>query len=163
MAMVGGVIFAVVCTRCDPGFAHNGALAGLIAICAGSDLVHPLAAFLIGGIGALIFIYGFQWEQERLKIDDVLGVWPLHGIVGTWGGISVGIFGHISLGGLGGVTFMAQLAGSLFAICYALVTGFVVYSLIIKIFGFRLNNEDEFKGSDLAIHQITAYPEDKMS
>lgn len=162
LAMVGGVIFAVVCTRCDPGFAHNGALAGLIAICAGSDLVHPFAAFLIGGIGALIFVYGFQWEQEKLKIDDVLGVWPLHGIVGTWGGISVGIFGHINLGGLGGVSFFAQLAGSLFAIFYALVTGFVVYSLIIKIFGFRLNNEDEFRGSDLAIHQITAYPEDKV-
>lgn len=163
MAMVGGVIFAVVFTRCDPGFAHNGALAGLIAICAGSDLVHPFAAFLIGGIGALIFVYGFQWEQETLKIDDVLGVWPLHGIVGTWGGISVGIFGHSGLGGLGGVSFLAQLTGSLFAIGYALVTGFVVYSLIIKIFGFRLNNEDEFRGSDLAIHQITAYPEDKVT
>jgi Amt family ammonium transporter len=163
MAMVGGVIFAVVFTRCDPGFAHNGALAGLIAICAGSDLVHPFAAFLIGGIGALIFVYGFQWEQEKLKIDDVLGVWPLHGIVGTWGGISVGIFGHTGLGGLGGVSFMAQLTGSLFAIGYALVTGFIVYGLIIKIFGFRLNNEDEFRGSDLAIHQITAYPEDKVS
>jgi Amt family ammonium transporter len=163
MAMVGGVIFAVIFTRCDPGFAHNGALAGLIAICAGSDLVHPFAAFLIGGIGALIFVYGFQWEQEKLKIDDVLGVWPLHGIVGTWGGISVGIFGHVGLGGLGGVSFMAQLTGSLFAIGYALVTGFVVYGLIIKTFGFRLNNEDEFRGSDLAIHQITAYPEDKVS
>jgi Amt family ammonium transporter len=163
MAMVGGVIFAVVFTRCDPGFAHNGALAGLIAICAGSDLVHPFAAFLIGGIGALIFVYGFQWEQEKLKIDDVLGVWPLHGIVGTWGGISVGIFGHVGIGGLGGVSFMAQMTGSLFAIGYALVTGFVVYGLIIKTFGFRLNNEDEFRGSDLAIHQITAYPEDKVS
>jgi Amt family ammonium transporter len=162
MAMVGGVIFAVVATKCDPGFAHNGALAGLIAICAGSDLVHPFAAFLIGGIAALIFVYGFVWEQEKLKIDDVLGVWPLHGIVGTWGGISAGIFGHTSLGGLGGVSFMSQLAGSLLAIAYALVTGFVVYSVIVKVFGFRLEEEQEFYGSDLSIHKIGAYPEDSV-
>jgi Amt family ammonium transporter len=162
MAMVGGVIFAVVVTKCDPGFAHNGALAGLIAICAGSDLVHPFAAFLIGGIAALIFVYGFVWEQEKLKIDDVLGVWPLHGIVGTWGGIAAGIFGHTSLGGLGGVSFMSQLAGSLLAIAYALVTGFVVYGVIVKVFGFRLEEEQEFYGSDLSIHKIGAYPEDSV-
>jgi Amt family ammonium transporter len=162
MAMVGGVIFAVVATKCDPGFAHNGALAGLIAICAGSDLVHPFAAFLIGGIAALIFVYGFVWEQEKLKIDDVLGVWPLHGIVGTWGGISAGIFGHTNLGGLGGVSFMSQLAGSLLAIAFALVTGFVVYGVIVKVFGFRLDEEQEFYGSDLSIHKIGAYPEDSV-
>ncbi len=163
MAMVGGVIFAVVATKCDPGFAHNGALAGLIAICAGSDIVHPLAAFLIGGLAALIFVYGFQWEQETLKIDDVLGVWPLHGIIGTWGGLSAGIFGYKELGGLGGVSFQSQLAGSLLAIVYALVTGFIVYTIIVKLFGFRLEQEEEFRGSDLSIHHITAYPEDKVT
>ncbi len=163
LAMVGGVLFAVVSTKCDPGFAHNGALAGLIAICAGSDLVHPLAAFLIGGIGSLIFVFGFQWEQEKLKIDDVLGVWPLHGIIGTWGGISAGIFGYQALGGLGGVSFLSQVAGSLFAIVYALATGFLVYVIIAKGIGFRLTDEQEFAGSDLAIHQITAYPEEKVS
>lgn len=163
LAMVGGVLFAVVSTKCDPGFAHNGALAGLIAICAGSDLVHPMAAFFIGGIGSLFFVYGFQWEQEVLKIDDVLGVWPLHGIIGTWGGIATGIFGYQTLGGLGGVSFISQLAGSLFAIVYALATGFLVYLIIVKGVGFRLNDEQEFRGSDLAIHQITAYPEEKVS
>jgi Amt family ammonium transporter len=160
--MVGGVIFAVVATKCDPGFAHNGALAGLVAICAGSDLVHPFAAFLIGGIASLIFVYGFQWEQETLKIDDVLGVWPLHGIVGTWGGIATGIFGYTSLGGLGGVSFMSQLVGSLLAIAYTLATGFAVYGVIVKVFGLRLEEEDEFRGSDLTIHHITAYPEEKI-
>ena len=163
LAMVGGVIFAVIATKCDPGFAHNGALAGLIAICAGSDLVHPFAAFFIGGLGALIFVYGFQWEQEKLKIDDVLGVWPLHGIIGTWGGISAGIFGYTSLGGLGGVSFMSQLVGSLFAIFYALATGFFVYAIIVKVFGFRLTENEEFRGSDLSIHKIGSYPEDSVS
>ncbi len=161
-AMVGGVLFALVAGRNDPGFVHNGALAGLIAICAGSDLMHPIGAFLVGGIGALIFVYGFQYEQEKLKIDDVLGVWPLHGVVGTWGGIAAGIFGSSALGGLGGVSFLAQLAGSLLAVIYAVVSGFVVYKLIDKSVGFRLNQDQEFVGADLTVHQINAYPEENL-
>lgn len=163
LAMVGGILFALVAGRNDPGFTHNGALAGLIAICAGSDLVHPLAAFFIGGLGALIFVFGFQWEQEKLKIDDVLGVWPLHGIIGTWGGIATGIFGHPMFYGLGGVSFVSQLLGSLLAVVYALAMGFVVYGMIARSLGFRLQDEDEFRGPDLAIHQIHAYPEDYVS
>jgi Amt family ammonium transporter len=162
MAMVGGVLFALVASRNDPGFVHNGALAGLIAICAGSDLVHPMAAFLMGGIAALIFVFGFQWEQERLKIDDVLGVWPLHGIIGTWGGIAAGIFGNPLLGGLGGVSFFSQLTGSVLAVLYALATGAVVYGIIRRFIGFRMSDEAEFAGPDLAIHQIHAYPEDNV-
>ena len=160
LAMVGGVLFALVASKNDPGFVHNGALAGLIAICAGSDLVHPLAAFLMGGIGSLIFVYGFQWEQEKLKIDDVLGVWPLHGMIGTWGGISAGIFGQSLFGGLGGVSFLAQIAGSLLAVVYAVGTGGLVYFLISRFFGYRLPDEAQYAGPDLAIHQIHAYPED---
>ncbi len=162
MAMVGGVLFALLAGRNDPGFVHNGALAGLIAICAGSDLVHPLAAFLMGGIGALIFVYGFQWEQEKLQIDDVLGVWPLHGMIGTWGGIAAGIFGQPLFGGIGGVTFLSQAAGSLLAVAWALVMGFLVYGAIGKFIGFRLPEELEFKGADLSIHQIDAYPEENV-
>jgi ammonium transporter, Amt family len=163
LAMVGGVLFALVAGRNDPGFVHNGALAGLIAICAASDLVHPIAAFVIGGLGSLIFVYGFQWEQEKLRIDDVLGVWPLHGLVGTWGGIAAGIFSTPLLGGMGGVSFFAQLAGSLLAVGYALTTGFAVYYLVRKVFGYRLHAEDEFRGADLAIHHINAYPEEHLT
>lgn len=162
MAMVGGVLFALVASKNDPGFVHNGALAGLISICAGSDLVHPIGAFFVGGIGSLIFVYGFQFEQEKLKIDDVLGVWPLHGVVGTWGGISAGIFGSTAFGGMGGVSFLSQLAGSLLAIAYAVVTAFVVYTVIDKVCGFRLDDEQEFAGADLSVHQINAYPEDNV-
>ncbi len=162
MAMVGGVLFALIAGRNDPGFVHNGALAGLIAICAGSDLMHPIGAFLVGGIGSLIFVFGFQYEQEKLRIDDVLGVWPLHGVVGSWGGIAAGIFGSKALGGLGGVSFLSQLAGSLLAVVYALVTGFVVYRIIHRVSGFRLDEEKEFAGADLSIHQINAYPEENL-
>ncbi|OHB25791.1 MAG: ammonium transporter [Desulfuromonadaceae bacterium GWC2_58_13] len=162
MAMVGGVLFALVASRNDPGFVHNGALAGLIAICAGSDIVHPLAAFLLGGIGSLIFVYGFQWEQEKLKIDDVLGVWPLHGVVGSWGGIAAGIFGMPVFGGMGGVNFFSQLIGTLLAIAYALTVSVLVYVMVRNLFGFRMTDEDEFAGPDLRIHNIDAYPEDHV-
>ena len=162
LAMVGGVLFALVAGKNDPGFVHNGALAGLIAVCAGSDLMHPLAAFLTGGIAAVIFVYGFHIEQERLRIDDVLGVWPLHGVIGTWGGIAAGIFGQKALGGMGGVSFISQLLGSLSAVAFALANGFLVYSVIKKTVGFRLTDEEEFAGADLSVHSIGAYPEDHI-
>jgi Amt family ammonium transporter len=160
--MVGGVLFALVAGKNDPGFVHNGALAGLIAICAGSDLMHPLAAFFTGGIASLIFVYGFQIEQFKLKIDDVLGVWPLHGLCGTWGGIAAGIFGYKQLGGMGGVSFVSQLLGSITAAVYALACGFLVYIIIGKTVGMRLSKEEEFVGPDLTIHNIDAYPEDQV-
>jgi ammonium transporter, Amt family len=158
-AMVGGALFAILFSRNDPGFAHNGALAGLIAICAGSDIVHPFGAFIIGGIGGLIFIFGYKFETERLKVDDVLGVWPLHGITGSWGGIAAGIFGSKMLGGVGGVSFAAQMIGTVAAIGYALALGSVVYLALRRLVGIRLSEEEEFRGSDLSIHHITAYPE----
>jgi len=162
LAMVGGVLAALFAGKNDPGFIHNGALAGLIAVCAGSDIMHPLAAFVTGCIAAIIFVYGFHIEQEKLKIDDVLGVWPLHGIIGSWGGIAAGIFGQKWLGGMGGVSFISQVGGTLAAIVVALVSGFVVYGALHKTVGIRLSEEEEFAGPDLSIHHIGAYPEDSV-
>jgi Amt family ammonium transporter len=160
MAMVGGVLVALIMSKADPGFVHNGALAGLIAICA--DIMHPIGALVTGGIGAAIFVKGFQIEQERLKIDDVLGVWPLHGVTGTWGGIAAGIFGSEALGGMGGVSFVSQLAGSLLAVVIALVAATVVYFALHKTVGIRLSEEQEMRGADLSIHSIEAYPEEAV-
>jgi Amt family ammonium transporter len=159
LAMVGGVLAAAIAGKNDPGFIHNGALAGLIAVCAGSDIMHPIAAFFTGAVASVIFVYGFNIEQEKLKIDDVLGVWPLHGICGSWGGIAAGIFGLKAFGGMGGVTFVSQLLGSLSAIVFALLNGFVVYWLLAKTVGIRLTEEQEFAGADLSVHNIGAYPE----
>ena len=161
-AMVGGVLFAIIFSRNDPGFAHNGALAGLIAICAGSDIVHPFGAFLIGGIGALIFVFGYRFETERLKIDDVLGVWPLHGVAGSWGGIAAGIFGARALGGVGGVSFLAQCSGTFAAIGYASIMGSAVYLALKYTVGIRLSRDEELRGSDLSIHRVSAYPEQEF-
>ncbi len=162
-AMVGGVIVALLISKNDPGFIHNGALAGLVAICAGSDKVHPIGAFAIGGIAAVIFVKGFTWEQEKLKLDDVLGVWPLHGLSGTWGGIACGIFGLESFGGLGGVSFIGQLIGSVIALVFATGIGYAVYKTLDVTVGIRLDKEDELRGSDLTIHRLEANPEQVTS
>ena len=159
MAMVGGTLVALWVGKNDPGFVHNGPLAGLVAVCAGSDLMHPLGALLTGGIAGGLFVWMFILTQNRWKIDDVLGVWPLHGLCGAWGGIAAGIFGMKALGGLGGVSFMSQLSGTLLGVAIAFGGGYIVYFVISKIVGIRLSAEEEFNGADLSIHKITATPE----
>ncbi len=159
MAMVGGIIAAVIIGRNDPGFAHNGALAGLVAVCAGSDLYHPLGALVVGGVAGVIFVKGFHWTQEKLKVDDVLGVWPLHGLCGLWGGIAAGIFGLQALGGMGGVSFLSQLIGSVAISAYAFGAGYVVYALTNRAMGIRLTDEQQRRGADLSIHSIGSEPE----
>ncbi|MDH3461287.1 MAG: ammonium transporter, partial [Burkholderiaceae bacterium] len=159
MAMVGGTLVALVMGKNDPGFTHNGPLAGLVAICAGSDLMHPLGALVTGAVAGGIFVSLFTLTQNKWKIDDVLGVWPLHGLCGTWGGVAAGIFGSKVLGGLGGVSLGAQVLGTLLGIAWALAGSFVVYGGIKFFIGLRMSPEDEFDGADLSIHRITATPE----
>jgi len=159
MAMVGGTLAALVAGRNDPGFVHNGPLAGLVAVCAGSDLMHPVGALVTGGVAGALFTVLFPVVQNRWKIDDVLGVWPLHGLCGAWGGLAAGIFGTQALGGLGGVSFLSQLVGTALGIVVALVGGLVVYGGLKRMVGIRLDAEAEFNGADLSIHQISATPE----
>ena len=159
MAMVGGTLVALVLGKNDPGFLHNGPLAGLVAVCAGSDLMHPLGALVVGCVAGAIFVVMFTLTQNKWKIDDVLGVWPLHGLCGTWGGIAAGIFGSKALGGLGGVSMGAQLIGTGMGVLWALVSGFAVYGLLKVTLGLRMSQEEEFDGADLSIHKISATPE----
>lgn len=162
MAMVGGTIAANFIGKNDPGFLHNGPLAGLVAICAGSDVVHPVGALIIGMVAGVIFVKLFTYTQNKLKVDDVLGVWPLHGVCGSFGGLAVGIFGQQWLGGLGGVSILSQLIGTLLAISIALAGGFFVYGVLKLIMGIRLSQEDEFRGADLSIHKISANSEETI-
>lgn len=159
MAMVGGTLAALVLGKNDPGFTYNGPLAGLVAVCAGSDLMHPLGALATGAIAGAIFVAMFTLTQNRWKIDDVLGVWPLHGLCGTWGGIAAGIFGLKSLGGMGGVAFLSQLAGTVLGVAIAVAGGYLVYGVLKKTMGLRLDPEQEFQGADLSIHHISSTPE----
>jgi Amt family ammonium transporter len=168
MAMVGGTLVALWFGKNDPGFVHNGPLAGLVAICAGSDVMHPLGALLTGGIAGGLFVWMFIMTQNRWKIDDVLGVWPLHGLCGAWGGLAAGIFGMKELGGMGEIlidgvvskiSFMPQLIGTLIGLSIAFIGGYIVYFVLDKLLGIRLSAEEEFNGADLSIHKITATPE----
>jgi ammonium transporter, Amt family len=159
MAMVGGTLAAALIGRNDPGFVYNGPLAGLVAVCAGSDIMHPVGALVTGAIAGLIFVQFFTWTQNKWKIDDVLGVWPLHGLCGAWGGIACGIFGTTAFGGLGGVTFSAQLIGTLAGIAWALLAGIIVYGILKAAMGLRLSQEEEFNGADLSIHRISSTAE----
>jgi Amt family ammonium transporter len=163
MAMVGGTLAATLLGKNDPGFVHNGPLAGLVAVCAGSDLMHPLGALVVGGGAGAIFVVMFTLTQNRWKIDDVLGVWPLHGLCGLWGGLAAGIFGAKALGGLGGVSFTAQLIGSLMGVAWALACGFVLYGILKATMGLRLTAEEEHEGADLAIHKIGSTPDREVN
>lgn len=157
MAMVGGIVSALVIGKKDPGFIHNGPLAGLVAVCAGSDIMHPMGALVTGLVAGGLFVWLFTYVQKKYtSFDDVLGVWPLHGVCGLWGGISAGIFGLESLGGLGGVSFISQLIGSLAGVLVALIGGFVIYRLVNRFMPIRLSEEEEFNGADVSIHQIGA-------
>ena len=156
MAMVGGTLASLVIGKNDPGFLYNGPLAGLVAVCAGSNLFHPLGALTVGLVAGALFVWSFSLTQNKWKIDDVLGVWPLHGICGAWGGIAAGIFGLELFGGLGGVTFMSQLVGTIAGVFIALAGGYIVYTVIHKIFNFRLTEEEEFNGADISIHKINS-------
>ncbi|MDH4134832.1 MAG: ammonium transporter [Gammaproteobacteria bacterium] len=160
MAMAGGVYGALLAGRNDPGFVHNGALAGLVAVCAGSDVMHPIGALVVGAVAGVLFVYAFVLAQNRWRIDDVLGVWPLHGLAGAWGGIACGIFGSTALGGMGGVSLMAQILGTLSGVAIGLSGGLAVYGVIKRYIGIRLDEEEEFNGADLSVHRITANPEE---
>ncbi|MGC2048566.1 MAG: ammonium transporter [Gallionella sp.] len=159
MAMAGGTLTALWFGKNDPGFVHNGPLAGLVAICAGSDLMHPIGALIVGGVAGALFVLMFTLTQNRWKIDDVLGVWPLHGLCGAWGGIAAGIFGLKTFGGRGGVTLMSQLCGTLLGVTIAFLGGLAVYGVLKMLVDIRLSAEEEFNGTDLSVHKITATPE----
>ncbi len=156
MAMAGGAIAALMAGRADPGFLHNGPLAGLVAVCAGSDIMHPVGSLVVGAIAGVLFVVTFKLAQNRWRIDDVLGVWPLHGLCGAWGGIAAGIFGSELFGGLGQVSLVSQIIGTLAGISVATLGGFAVYGVLKALVGIRLSEEEEFNGADLSIHKISS-------
>ena len=163
MAMVGGTLVALLMGKNDPGFVYNGPLAGLVAVCAGSDIMHPLGALVVGGIAGAIFVFMFTLTQNKWKIDDVLGVWPLHGLCGTWGGIAAGIFGTKAFGGMGGVSLSAQLIGTAMGVVWAVVGGFVIYYVLKITMGLRMSQEEEYEGADLSIHKIGSSPDREVN
>ena len=140
-----------------------GVFAGLPPVGMGVALAMGAIALVTGAIAGGLFVWMFTLTQNRWKIDDVLGVWPLHGLCGTWGGIAAGIFGSKALGGLGGVSLWAQLMGTAMGVLWALLGGALVYGVLKATVGLRLSQEEEFDGADLSIHKISATPDREVS
>jgi Amt family ammonium transporter len=159
MAMVGGTLAALVAGKNDPGFVHNGPLAGLVAVCAGSDLMHPLGALVVGAVAGTVFVVMFTLTQNKWKIDDVLGVWPCTACAARWAALAAGVFGTKAFGGLGGVSLGAQLIGTAMGVVWAVLGGLLVYGLSKPPWACALSQEEEFDGADLSIHKISASPE----
>lgn len=113
----------------DPGFVHNGPLAGLVAVCAGSDVMHPMGALVVGGIAGALFVVMFTLTQKTAGRSTTSWVSGPCMDCGAWGGIAAGIFGQKAVGGLGGVAFMPQLLMTGMAIIVAMTGSFIVYGL----------------------------------
>ena len=143
---VGGILTVLVVGLADPGFVHNGALAGLLAVCVGSNVMHPIGTLITGSFAGALFVNFFVLCRERLKIYDVLGMWPLHGLAGAWGGLAAGIFG-------------SQLIASRAGCSFAFVCGLIFYGGLKAFVGIRMSEEEEQAGADLSIHKIAARPE----
>ena len=154
MAITGGLLGALVASKNNPWLVQSGGLAGLVAISAGSDVIHPIASVFVGGLAGVMFVVAFNYCRFHWKIDDVVGAWPLHGLCGAWGGLACGIFGSPQVGGQGGVALMSQVVGTLGGIGIAIVSGFGIYGLLRSGVGIRLTKKEEHEGADSAVHKI---------
>ncbi|MBW9222066.1 ammonium transporter [Methanothermococcus sp. SCGC AD-155-C09] len=163
LAMAGGGIGALITSKKDVLFTVNGLVAGLVAICAGTDIVSPIGGLIIGLIaGAQVpLVYKLL---ENLKLDDVCGVVPVHGTAGVIGAILAGIFGMTALGGTGqDINLINQVIASIFCIVYGTGLGFILGKVIgVATGGLRVSEEEEKVGLDLAEHKLPAYPEEEM-
>ncbi|ADG13612.1 ammonium transporter [Methanocaldococcus infernus ME] len=162
LAMAGGGLGALIASKKDVLFTANGIVAGLVAICSGTDIVSPIGGLIIGLIAGLQVPIVYKLI-EKAGLDDVCGVVPVHGTAGVVGAILAGIFGMKALGGAGGVSIVEQVIGSIFCIVYGTVLGYVLAKIIDLTIGLRVSEEEERKGLDLAEHKMPAYPEEEFA
>lgn len=132
----------------DIGYTLNGGLAGLVGITANCDAVTNVEAIIIGAIAGVLLVLG-TLLLERLKLDDVVGAVPVHGICGVWGGIAAGIFG--------GYPIMTQVVGSVVIPVWAFVTAFILFTILKSLNLLRVSPEEEQAGLDLTEHGASAY------
>ena len=142
----------------------NGALAGLVSITAGAANMDPYGAFFAGLIGGIIVVFAIEFIEKKLKIDDAIGASSVHGVVGVWGTLVIGLWGIDPEGGIGlfngGGTdqFISQLIGALAYTFWAAVLAFVFFYILKISIGLRVTKEEEIEGLDIAEHGIRAYP-----
>ena len=153
--LVGWVLFK----KPDLTMALNGVLGGLVAITANCDRVSQAESLIIGGIGGALVVAGILL-LDKLRIDDPVGAWPVHGLCGLWGGIATGIFGDLPDGVESvGSFFMIQLIGSLAIIGWAVVTMAITFGILKAIGLLRVSPQEEVDGLDIHEHGMRAYPD----
>ena len=142
----------------------NGALAGLVSITAGAANMDPYGAFFAGLIGGIIVVFAIEFIEKKLKIDDAIGASSVHGVVGVWGTLVIGLWGIDPKGGIGlfngGGTdqLISQLIGALAYTFWAAILAFVFFYILKISIGLRVTKEEEIEGLDIAEHGIRAYP-----
>lgn len=161
LAMAGGIIGAAIMSKGDPLFIANGAAAGLVAICAGADVVHPVWGLVIGFIAGALLPVVYKFIDSKLKIDDVCAVTPIHAVSGIWGTIATGIFGLKIFGGIGGVNIFSQFIGIFIIAAIAGILALLVFGILKFTIGIREKAEVERKGLDSQFG-IEMYPEHAM-
>ncbi|AEH06076.1 ammonium transporter [Methanothermococcus okinawensis] len=162
LAMAGGGIGALVMSKNDVLFTANGIVAGLVAICSGTDVVSPIGGLIIGLLAGLQVPITYKLI-ENSGLDDVCGIVPVHGVAGVVGAICTGIFGMTALGGAGGISLIDQIIASIFCIVYGTGLGYILAKIVgLVMGGLRVSEEDEKRGLDLAEHKLPAYPEEEL-
>lgn len=147
----------------DLTMALNGALGGLVGITANCDRVDQTSALIIGFVSGALVVVGVIM-LDKLRIDDPVGAWPVHGLCGVWGGLATGIFGELPDGIESvGAFITVQAIGTVSIIAWAFVTMFAVF-FVLKTIGFlRVSAEDEQAGLDISEHGMHAYPSDAVA
>jgi len=142
----------------------NGALAGLVSITAGAANMDPYGTFFAGLIGGIIVVFAIEFIEKKLKIDDAIGASSVHGVVGVWGTIVIGLWGIDSEGGIGIFNgggyeqLVSQLIGASAYTIWAATFAFIFFWILKKVVGLRVTKEEEIEGLDIAEHGIRAYP-----
>jgi Amt family ammonium transporter len=169
LAAAAGALGALITTWIWYGKPHlaqslNGALAGLVSITAGCGNMSAGGAVLAGLIGGIIVVFSIEIIEKKLKIDDAIGAASVHGVVGFWGTIVIGLWGidgdtNIGLFNGGGADqLIAQLTGGVAYAVWAVVLSFVVFGILKKTVGLRVTEEEEVAGLDISEHGTIAYP-----
>jgi ammonium transporter, Amt family len=137
----------------DLTMALNGALAGLVSITAGADLMSPMESIIIGFIGGIMVVFAIVMF-DKLKLDDPVGALSVHLICGIWGTLAVGIFGDLA----GINQLISQLIGIGSYAVFCAIAAFIIFFLLSKTIGLRVSPEVEMEGLDTAEHNMEAYP-----
>ena len=169
LAAAAGALGALITTWVWYGKPHlaqslNGALAGLVSITAGCGNMNAGGAVLAGLIGGIIVVFSIEFIEKKLKIDDAIGAASVHGVVGFWGTIVIGLWGVDGDAGLGifngggSAQLVAQLVGGLAYAVWAVALSFIVFGILKYTMGLRVTEKEEVAGLDISEHGSIAYP-----